>query len=171
MDYHRKNNGISRFEKFKYNHEFLLNARFTDKEAKVLNRQFCDLVFKEIVIADEILGAFDFIDMQLNMGKVCIINSATPQIELRKIIKERGLLDKFKCVFGSPLTKSENLEKTRRKFNCSYSDMVFFGDSLSDMNEARKVGVDFIGIGDENNIFFESQFSPLFVRDFTEIID
>ena len=126
VEHHKKNGGLSRFEKFKHYHKSFLNRTLSSKEMEILNLLFSDLVFKKIILADEIPGVLDFINMQLNMGKLCIINSATPQVELREIIKTRGLLDKFKFIFGSPLTKSENLRKIKKKLNCNYSDMVFF---------------------------------------------
>jgi|SaaInlStandDraft_4_1057021.scaffolds.fasta_scaffold48180_2 phosphoglycolate phosphatase len=171
VEYHKRNGGLSRFEKFKYYHKFFLNHALSNKEIKILDHRFSDLVFKKIIFTSEIPGAFDFIDIQLNMGKLCIINSATPQIELREIIKERDLFDKFKFIFGSPSTKSENLKKIKGKLDCDYSDIVFFGDAFADIKAAYEVGVDFVGIGNENNVFSESRHNPLFVSDFRKIID
>ena len=156
VEYHKRNGGLSRFEKFKYYHKFFLNHALSNKEIKILDHRFSDLVFKKIIFTSEIPGAFDFIDIQLNMGKLCIINSATPQI---------------KFIFGSPSTKSENLKKIKGKLDCDYSDIVFFGDAFADIKAAYEVGVDFVGIGNENNVFSESRHNPLFVSDFRKIID
>jgi phosphoglycolate phosphatase-like HAD superfamily hydrolase len=167
--HHKKNGGISRFEKFKYYHKKFLNYYLSEIEIEILNRLFSNLVVEKIITACEIPGVFNFINDQFDSGKTCIINSATPQDEVIKIAQKRGISEKFAAIFGSPATKFENLEKVKKQFNCSYTDMIFFGDALSDWQAASKVGVDFIGIGKENNIFTKGGYDCPCILNFENI--
>ncbi len=168
--HHKRNGGVSRFEKFRYYHNKFLNYNLTEIEVDALNRRFSDLVVRKVVAAKEVNGVFEFINSQLSKDKVLIINSATPQGEIIEIVHKRGIAEKFMTVLGSPSTKFENLEIVKKQFNCSYTDMVFFGDALSDWQAASRVGVDFIGIGKENNIFTEGGYDCPCILDFEELV-
>jgi len=43
--------------------------------------------------------------------------------------------------------------KIQKQFNCSYTDLVFFGDALTDWDATSRADVDFVVVGKENNIF------------------
>lgn len=167
--HHEKNMGLSRFKKFRYYHRNFLDKHLSDPEIEALSNEFSDLVLDKILTAKEIKGVFAFIEDKINSGKLCVINSATPEDELISIINQRNFTEYFQLILGSPLTKFENLEKIKAQFKCEYSDMVFFGDAVSDFEAAHKAGVDFVGLGINGGILGGNKYRCSLISDFDEI--
>lgn len=167
--HHEKNMGLSRFKKFRYYHRNFLDKHLSNVEIEALNKEFSGLVLDKILAAKEIKGVFPFIENKISSGKLCFINSATPEDELISIINQRNFTKYFQLILGSPLTKFENLEKIKAQFKCKYSDMIFFGDAVSDFKAAHKAGVDFVGLGIKGGILGGSKYRCPLISDFDEI--
>ena len=170
VSYHEKNGGMSRFEKFDYYHNKLLGCQISDSEIDILDIKFSKMVLDRILTAKEIKGAITFLERSVKDGKTCVINSATPEGELRSIVKQRRFAKYFDLVLGSPLTKVQNLSKIKSKINCEYSEMIFFGDAVSDFEAARLAGVDFVGVGEAGSILGRDKYECLLIPDFGEIL-
>ncbi len=149
IDHHRNNGGMSRFAKFEHYHKIFLKKNISKKTLDKLSIQFSGLVFEKVVLSDEINSAGEFLNKYCNDERICVINSATPQVEIQKIIRARGIGEIFTMVLGSPSTKLENISKILDKYNCTKDDVIFFGDADADLMAAINTGVDFIGIGSE----------------------
>ncbi len=146
--HHRANGGMTRFEKFRHYHQAFLGLDITEEEVERLSGEFSNIVVNKVVNASEIPGAIDFLK-KWYQEKICFVNSATPEDEIRDIVKQRRWDHFFVKVYGAATSKFENLNKiieTHPEFN--KEDFLFFGDAMSDLNAAVKAGVDFIGIGD-----------------------
>ena len=169
VTHHEKNGGVSRFEKFKYYHKEFLGKQLSYSDIEILNNEFSSLVLNKILIAKEIKGAISFIEDTINDGKICLINSATPEDELVSILKQRNYSKYFQLILGSPKTKFENLKMIKSQFKCVSSDMIFFGDTVSDYEAASKAGIDFIGLGGQGSILKGCKFSCPLIPDFAEI--
>ena len=149
VDHHKKNRGMSRFEKFKYYHSIFLNQDLNKATLNKLSNRFSELVFNKVVSSNEINSAGSFLEKYCSVDRVCVINSATPQSEIEEIIRARGLAKVFSSIFGSPSSKLENITKILNKYSCSKDEVVFFGDSEADLIAANSAEIYFIGIGSE----------------------
>lgn len=167
--HHEANGGLSRFRKFKYYHYEYLNRHLSNEEIDSMSNQFSDIVLGKILAAKEINGVFEFIESKITNGKACAINSATPQAELLSIVRQRNLAKYFRLILGSPLSKTENLEKIKEKFKCNFSDMIFFGDAVSDYEAARQTGIEFVGVGGQESILRNSNYDCTLISDFKDI--
>lgn len=167
--HHELNGGVSRFEKFKHYHLEFLGLRLSVDELEHLNNVFSKLVLKKILAANVVNGVFTFIDEIIGKGKVCGINSATPEDELRLIVEQRNFTKYFESVLGSPCTKLENLHKIKAQFNCEYSDMIFFGDATSDFDAALMAGIEFVGLGIEGGVLGTGKYDCCLIPDFDNI--
>jgi phosphoglycolate phosphatase-like HAD superfamily hydrolase len=147
VDHHRRNGGMSRFDKFKHYHSNYLNLQLTDHQLLILSEHFSDLVVNAVIDSHEVLGANNFLQHLCLSNKKCIINSATPQKEIYQIIDKRGMTKYFNDIYGSPSSKHENLILAMSKSDVSYKDVVFFGDSKSDLQAASALKIDFVGVG------------------------
>jgi len=147
IGHHRLNGGMSRFDKFKYYHNNFLNKNINKTEIDQLSIKFSELVFEKVVLANEINSVGEFLNKYCDGERVCVINSATPQVEIQEIIKARGMAEIFTTVLGSPSTKLENILKILNEYHCTEDDVVFFGDAESDLMAASDAGVYFVGIG------------------------
>ena len=61
VDYHLKNGGVSRFEKFKYFHRKFLGIKINSHELKILAQNFSDIVKAKVVKCDYVEGVQSFL--------------------------------------------------------------------------------------------------------------
>lgn len=78
------------------------------------------------------------------------IASGSEQQELIEVFKHRGLDVLFDGIFGSPITKSENIKNILLQEN--NTNAIMFGDALSDLNAAIENKIDFIAYTPFSNI-------------------
>jgi len=146
VNHHRKNGGMSRYEKFKFYHREYLSQDLSDHEIKLMGKEFSNLVVRKVIASNEIERASLFLEQNYK-HKEFAINSATPEEEMVKIAKSRLVDHYFSLVYGSPASKEENLRKILKTLNYKKEHAVFFGDASSDMKAAENLDMDFIGIG------------------------
>jgi len=146
LSHHRLNGGMSRYNKFRKYHKEYLGKDITQNEIDDLDDNFSAQVMSEVVNAEEILGAKRFLD-NCCISDNCFVCSATPEMEIRDIIIQRGWTKYFSSIFGSPATKIENIEKVINSSVVPKKKMLYFGDAHADYMAARECGIDFIGVG------------------------
>ena len=144
VEHHRSHSGMSRYDKFRHYHCEYLGKILSESEMNFLD--FSEYVIESIVKAPEILGAESFIK-QLSVEKKCVVCSATPEDEIKKIVSLRGWGDYFSFIFGSPATKLENLKKALAANYFTIEESIFFGDAPGDFAAAQECGIDFVGVG------------------------
>jgi HAD superfamily hydrolase (TIGR01549 family) len=144
--YHLANGGISRYEKFKYYYEVLLDKPITQEIISELDNRFSEEVIGKVVQARETPGVRDFLKELKIRDKTCFIVSATPTQEIREILFRKGMNDYFKEVVGSPASKKENLKYMLKKHSLTASESIYFGDAKSDYHAALENNVDFIAV-------------------------
>ena len=147
LDYHKKNGGISRFEKFKYFEEKLLKKKLSEIELNNLSEKFSKLVIKKVINAKPILGVEKFLKYLNSKNKILVVNSATPTEELEVIVKECKYKKYFRDVYGSPKSKKDNMKMILKKYELIPDQAIFFGDSINDYDCAISMGMPFCGIG------------------------
>ena len=147
IEHHRNNGGVSRYDKFRYYHQEFLGLAITDQEVNKLSKIFTGLVVDKVIASDEIPKVEKFLEQYSVGNTIYAINSATPQNEIRDIVKKRGLNNYFSVIYGSPSSKETNLRKILTLFKVSKSKSLYFGDAESDLRAAENVGLDFVGIG------------------------
>ena len=143
VQHHLTNGGVSRFEKFKIYHKEFLNIDLNDQKLQELSNHFSDLVVDKVIKASYVPGAFEYI--KVNHKKYSLyISSATPQDEIKQIVKQRKILDYFKGVYGSPISKQEHVNKIIKLNKYKKNEVIFIGDSISDRNAANENNIRFI---------------------------
>jgi beta-phosphoglucomutase-like phosphatase (HAD superfamily) len=143
--HHRDHGGMTRVDKFHHYYHEYLGKSLSKKEIADLCQRFSMLVVDKVVAAPEINGADEF--LQRWCGRLaCFVISATPDEEIKEIVKRRGMEGYFKEVLGAPVDKKKNLETLLAKYNLNPSRCCFFGDAESDYVAAHSCGVDFFGI-------------------------
>ncbi len=85
-----------------------------------------------------------FLDM--NTAKLQLINSATPEGPLIRIIEAMGLWGVIDEARGLPASKPAIMAYYARKYALSTDEMLFFGDGEGDFTAAHASGVAFIGV-------------------------
>lgn len=145
VDHHRRHGGMTRVDKFRHYYKVFLHELLSEETLDGLCQQFSQLVVNEVVFAPEIPGAEDFLK-KYHKAVPCFVISASPEKEIREIVKRRELHKYFKEVLGAPTSKNKNLKNILIKYNLKPSECLFFGDAESDYRAAKRSGVNFLAI-------------------------
>jgi|OM-RGC.v1.014666558 Predicted phosphatases len=150
VKYHQDNGGVSRFEKIRYFHKEFLNITLNQQDINVLANKFSNLVKARVINVPYVSGVIDFIKQNVEIYNL-FISTATPYDEIKYIIRKRGLDSYFIDVFGSPDLKINHIKQIIFKHNLKPNEIMFFGDSETDLYAAEKVGTHFILIKNDFN--------------------
>ena len=145
VEYHLNHGGVSRYDKFRYYYCNFLAREITDEIVRELDSRMNQITMQEILTVDFIPGMPGFLKKYYR-SKECYIISATPQDEIREIVRLKKLDPYFKGVYGSPSKKTELMKQILKEKRYSSSECVMFGDASSDMEAAKENRVDFIGV-------------------------
>ena len=141
--YHKSNMGVSRYVKFQYIYEEILNKPYSEGIGRDLSTQFSEIVLDKIKGAPLVNGTKEFLEM--NYQKYLLfISSGTPQDELDDIVSYKNIEKYFKNIFGSPMTKQNSIGIIKRKYYLECDEMVFVGDADSDKEAADNAGIHFV---------------------------
>lgn len=144
VDYHGKHGGVSRYEKFKYYYKELLNKPLTENALNDLGKRFSDLVFKGVISAPYVNGAYELLE-KFHQNISMFVVSGTPQEELIQIIESRNLQNFFVEVLGAPIKKGVHIKRIMDSYGYDKESILFIGDSITDYNGALEAGVAFLG--------------------------
>jgi beta-phosphoglucomutase len=144
VDYHRRNTGVSRFDKFRYIYREILREPLPEEQFRWLSDRYADLVVDGVVASPFVPGAGEF--LREFAGKLPLfVVSASPQEELESIIRQRSLARCFRKVYGAPTRKEDAIREILALTGTAPSRALFIGDAVNDLNAARAAGVRFAG--------------------------
>lgn len=141
--YHLKNKGISRYVKFRYIYEQILNQDLSKDKEIELGIRFSQIVFQKILKAPFVVGAKEFLDKNNNRFQF-FIASGTPEEELHKIVSAKGLGKYFKEIHGSPKKKTDIINDLVGRYSFVKNEVVYIGDAQSDRISAEEARIFFI---------------------------
>tara|TARA_Y100000590_G_scaffold292814_1_gene329742 strand:+ start:59318 stop:59944 length:627 start_codon:yes stop_codon:yes gene_type:complete len=150
IEHHQSNGGMSRFEKIKLYHETFLNKSVSNEELKILANKFSELVVKKVIAAPYVKGALEYISSHYNKCSL-FISTGTPTHEIKQILHGRRIDHYFTEVFGSPEEKTYHVNNIKLNYGMKPNDLLFFGDSLTDLDAAKQAGIPFILIKNDYN--------------------
>lgn len=169
--HHLENQGVSRYEKFRWITEHLLKEEYTEVKKQELGDRFASLV-KQKVIAAAFVGGFEEMIAAIRAkGIYCVIASGTPDQELKSIVEERQIAHWFDEVHGSPRKKDQIVNDVlgRKPFN--KKDCLFYGDASTDYEAAKAVGIDFFArLTNELADYWQQADYQYGMEDFTGIV-
>lgn len=137
----KSSTGISRFFSFKYIYENILKIPYNDSVGLKLSAKYKKLVFQEWEKLPLIKGVKYFFRKQ-KIPK--FIASAMPQDELEKAVVINGIKKYITKLYGYPISKFQALENVKKNLNLEGNQILFFGDTLADLEAAMNAKTDFI---------------------------
>lgn len=146
VEYHLNNGGVSRFDKFRYYYEVLLNKPITEEIIKDLSMKFSELVMEGVMASPFIPGAKESLVFLKEKGVPSYVVSATPDEEINLIVEKKGLKEYFEEIHGSPRKKGEICREIINRKRYNPQNCLFVGDAMSDYDAALKNGICFRGI-------------------------
>lgn len=142
MDYHVLNGGVSRYVKFKYFIENILNSSSYQEE--ILNDLLSNYSteVKSQLIKSEVCNNLHKMRALTNQMKWMVI-SGGDQNELREVFKAKQIYEYFDGgIFGSPDSKIDIVEREISLKNILFP-ALFLGDSKFDYQVATTYGIEF----------------------------
>ena len=143
VKHHEANGGMCRYTKIKYYHENFLNTILSEQEIYHIANQFSKYVIDKIVNAKYVPYALEFIKQNYGNYKL-FISTGTPTTEMKKILKLKKIINFFTGVYGSPALKNEHVNIICAQYKLKSDELLFFGDSMIDLEAATAHGIKFI---------------------------
>ena len=175
VNFHLKNGGMSRFDKFRYIYSEILHEELTETRFNSLCDNFAKYVYEGVINSPFVKGADKFIDKCHDDKIPLYLVSATPEDEIIQITKEIGIYDKFNHVYGSPMTKADCIMQILQENTLTKNPQkaLFFGDAINDYKAANKTGISFAGrVPEGNPNIFEGLDGVVgVISDFSSLID
>lgn len=137
--YHQKNQGISRYIKFRHIFKKFLKKKISKNEMKTLDIKFKKNCFNKILklkIPTLLLKFFKNKKRNYDL----FISTGMPQKEIEKIIKIKKINKYFKNVYGYPSSKIQHIKKIIK----NKKNTIFIGDALEDYYSAKYMKINFI---------------------------
>ena len=125
------------------NYKDFLCIDIDNEKLQKIARKFSEMVLNEITKVPFVDGAKQLIEKN-HKRYLMFISSATPSDELKFICNKRRIEKYFKGIFGSPDTKSMHIATIKNTWSLDNREIVFIGDSLSDLNAAKAHNISFI---------------------------
>lgn len=143
--YHRANGGMSRYLKFRYFQQHLLNKPpLTEEEEHMLDEKFSKLVMQAVISSEAVAGAEPLIRRASQLMPL-FIASGTPEKELRGIVEQRGLAPFFTAVRGAPALKQAIIADIIATYDFDIQRVLMIGDALIDYESAQQNAIAFLG--------------------------
>lgn len=142
--HHQRQLGISRYEKFRWIYQELLECELSAAKSAELGRRFEEIVGRAMENCPEVPGAAATLAKLAELGIPLFVASGTPQGELEAILEARGWGHYFEEIHGSPLSKPEILNGIAALLETTPEQLLFVGDGESDHQAALETGVRFV---------------------------
>jgi phosphoglycolate phosphatase-like HAD superfamily hydrolase len=154
VDFHLSNGGMTRYDKFGYYYGEILQEPLSEAKLQELADQFSQLVVEQVIAAPYVAGAREFLDRYSGTLDLFVV-SATPEEEIRHIVRSRDMQSYFKGVYGAPQTKLALTQRILEENGYWPSSVLFVGDATSDYEAACDAGCAFVArVGGEQNTLF-----------------
>ena len=155
VKHHEANGGMSRFKKIKFYHKTFLNTSLSNQEINYIANQFSEYVVDRVVNAQYVPNALEFIKHNYGNYKL-FISTGTPTAEMKNILKLKKIIKYFTGIYGSPALKNDHVKVICSEYNLKSDELIFFGDSKTDMEAAAANGIKFIlRLNVHNKQFFQ----------------
>lgn len=161
--FNRGHVGLARADKLRHILGEIL--RVEDLEAQIedyLDRSY-HFIRDALIRAPAVAGVVEFIKATPNRKFVC---SAAIAPEVDDQLVSLSLLDAFEGVYAFPHKKADVLRRLKEEHQ---RPVVFWGDTLLDLNAARQAGVSFIGVQKTDHRTFAAHAGVTTIADFTDV--
>ncbi|MFK3921071.1 HAD family hydrolase [Pseudomonas fulva] len=141
-NYHVQNGGVSRYKKFAYFLEEIVDSATITMTLEQLLGRYAEYVKSGLIDCEVAEGLHEL--RKNTTGSRWIIVSGGDQCELRDVFAQRELGQLFDGgIFGSPDTKENILSRELGRANI-IQPAIFIGDSKYDYKAATEAGLDFV---------------------------
>ena len=164
IKYHRENGGLSRYVKFRYFFEEILNKDISEDQVNDLANSFSAIMIKRLVSPENLIqDSLNFVKDNCETILMHIV-SGSDHDELNFLCKAFGIDGYFNSINGSPTPKNILVKNIVDKSNFIKTEIVLIGDSINDYDAAVDNGILFFAYNNP-----ELKDDHIYIRSFTEI--
>lgn len=145
QQHHMENAGVTRFLKFRYLFETLLEQTEYEHEYQQTLTLFGHLCVEKLIQCSPTKGVEDFLT-SIDKTQHKYIISAGTESELNHVFSKNNLAQYFQAIYGGPRTKSEIFADVLARY--PNAKPLYFGDALADHIVAQEYDVDFVFVSD-----------------------
>lgn len=162
-EHHRLNSGISRYEKIPLYISWSGEEPTKDKVSYLINK-FSEIVINDVINCPWVPGVLDILKLESN--SIYVLVSATPEEEIKNIVKELEINSSFEKVYGSPKSKNEIINDFLTSSQINRKEALFIGDAMNDYEAAKFNNIDFLLRKTKYNKEIQNISSGLMFNDF-----
>lgn len=145
LKYHKKNGGLSRYVKFRYFLEQVLEEGDNDKQVQEWANAYSSIMRKHLTTKERLVGeVVDFIKENHKEYRMHIVSGSDGE-ELRYLCEELGIARYFFSIEGSPTPKPDLVRNTLKNYHYERQETCLVGDSINDYDAAKDNDIDFFG--------------------------
>ncbi|MCM4161254.1 HAD family hydrolase [Antarcticibacterium flavum] len=145
LEYHNQNGGLSRYVKFRYFLEEILQEETNDEKVAGMAGEFSEIMRKELTTKDNLIAeVLDFIEAQHTRFEMHIVSGSDGD-ELRYLTSQLGISGYFNSIEGSPTPKISLVRDILQKHKYNRDEVCLIGDSINDYDAAHENRIDFFG--------------------------
>ncbi len=145
LEYHNKNGGLSRYVKFRYFLEEVLQEEPQEEIVAGMAGEFSAIMRKELTTKDNLNPeVLNFIEAENTNFQMHIVSGSDGD-ELRFLTSQLGISKYFKSIEGSPTPKISLVRDILQKNNYDREEVCLIGDSINDYEAAHENHIDFFG--------------------------
>ncbi|MFZ6665207.1 HAD family hydrolase [Peijinzhouia sedimentorum] len=161
MAYHHKNGGLSRYVKFRYFFEVILNKSVTNETIQEYAKRFSEIMLNLLVNKDLLIPETVSYVMEHHKNFNMHIVSGSDGEELRQICSGIGISQYFKSIEGSPTPKRKLVSEILLKENYDTKTCIMIGDSINDFDAANANSIGFYAFNNPSllkysNFYFDN---------------
>lgn len=150
LEYHHQNGGLSRYVKFRYFQEKILQQEADEEEVARMSEEFSEIMRKELAAKDKLIPeVMKFIKAKHNQFEMHIVSGSDGD-ELRFLASELQIAQYFKTIQGSPRPKISLVQDILEEYEYNLQDVCLVGDSINDYDAAKENGIEFYGYNNLN---------------------
>lgn len=132
IDYHRTNGGLSRYVKFRYFFEKILQISYREEQITQMAYDFSQIMRELLTNKQNLIKeTIEFISREHQNYEMHIV-SGSDQEELRFLCKALEIDTYFKGIYGSPIHKNDLVKNLLYRYNYDPQSCILIGDSIND---------------------------------------
>jgi len=166
-EHHEANGGMSRYKKIPLYLEWV-DETCTSGRLNELSNAFSNIAFQGVVNSAWVPGAEKYL-RDNTYNQVFVLVSATPEKELKSILKSLNLAAVFSAVYGAPVNKADAIRDVLDHSKTDAANCLMIGDAIADMEAAQVNNVPFLLRKHNSNRHIFINYNGNAVNDLTEI--
>ena len=120
--------------------------------------RYSEMCRHRVGAAPEIGGASEMLSALRTRGIPLFVSSATPELELLKIVSRRSWARAFQGIYGAPEKKLDHIDRIYKHVGGEKKEILFIGDSEQDATAATAFGCRFAAVGPDCEKLSGAQF-------------